>query len=261
MERTFPAKNAVLVANTANTISWTAADFTPRFYESIIKRRVSARFTCTTTTPNSVNVGVKYTTLSKDYQIAERQTLFIIPPNSSVEITPATIPALGLLYENIVSITANLISAGAGTVTISLIIDDEPPPLTTDPGEKIGLDAKFNLDYLTQNTVVNANILAGTTQTLFTYTVPAGKRFILDLLTGYMPPTPSYPEYLEWRAYLPFPSLTMVYKSKTDEGYTFIALQNSGYIFNAGDLLQVDVVNFDTTAYFVRSFMLGREIF
>lgn len=261
MERTFPEKSVTLIANTAATITWGAPDFGPRFYESIIKRNVALRFTCTSTTANSVNVGVQYTTLTKTYQIAERQTLFVIPPNKSIEITAATIPALALLYENITSITVNLISASSGIVTISLIIDDEPPPLTTDPGDKIGLDAKLNLDYITINIPTNSNIIAGTTTTLFTYLVPPGKRFILDLLTGYLPPTPSYPEYLQMRFYLPDPSLSMIFMSKTAEGYTFTALQNSGYIFNAGDLIKVDCINFDTTAWFVRTFMIGREIY
>ncbi len=261
MERTFPIKTLVLAANTAGTMSWGATDIGPRFSESIIKRNVSIRFTCSNSGVSSVNVGMRYDTITKTYQVAERQTLFVIPAGKSIEITPATKPALGFLNDWIINIYLDMISASAATVTISMIVDDEPPTLTADPGELIGLDQRLNVDYLTINQVANQICNAGTNNNLISYTVPTGKRFQLDLLSGYIPPTPSFPELITWSALLPSPGISIYHTSFTEIGNSFIALQNSGYIFNAGDIISVDVFNADTTAYAVRAFMIGRELY
>jgi hypothetical protein len=261
MERTFPTKTLVLAANTQGTMSWGPTDFGPRFNESIIKKNVSIRFTCTNSGVSSVNVGMRYDTITKTYQVAERQTLFVIPAGKSIEITPATKPALGFLNDWILAIYLDMISASAANVQVAMIIDDEPPTLTADPGELIGLDQRLNSDYLTVNMPANQICNGGTNSTLVNYTVPSGKRFILDLLTGYIPPTPSFPELITWTAYLPVPNLSVFHTSFTEIGNSFIALQNSGYIFSAGEQIKVDAFNADTTAYTVAAFMIGREIY
>lgn len=266
MERQLVQKSATLVANTANTISWTAPDFNRAFSESIIKKQVSVRFTCSSTCANSVNVGVRYSTLTKTYQISERQTLFVIPPNGSVEITPSSKPALGLLYDWITSISLDLLSASGGVVTVVCIVDDEPPPLSADPGELIGLDSKSNQDYITivsgATDVVAAN---GGTASHVLYTCPSGKRFIIDYLSVVLDPTPSYPGTLlaRWSIFLTSigTAIAAPIYSYTDEHVIYVVPSISGIILAATGHIDIDVLNNSGTARSYEAELYGREVY
>lgn len=259
MEHIFPPKTIALAANTTGTITWNAPDIAERFPQSIIKRPVAIRFSCTTTTANSVYCGVRYSTLTKDYLVAERKTLFFIPANGTTEVTPASKPALGLLNEGIVSLAVDCIAPAPGNVTISLIIDDDPPPLSSDPGELIGLDSRSNQDYILQNQNTTFNLIAGAGGVvLLTFPVPADKRFIVDMMGVTIPPTPSFPGLVRVR----FRAVGTIYyaRSFTDR-YNEAYLSTLARVVDGGTNVELLGDNTDTTAYDLDVVLFGREIF
>lgn len=259
MEHIFPQKSIVLVANTQGTINWTAPDISERFAESIIKRPVAVRFSLSTTCTNSVYCGVRYSTLTKDYQVAERKTLFFIPAGGTTEITPASKPALGLLNAGIVSLSLDLISAAPGSVVVSLIIDDDPPPLSSDPGELIGLDSRSSSDYLLQNQNTTFNLAAGAVGTsMLSILIAGNKRFLLDMIGATIPPTPSYPGLIRVRFVI---SGTTYYARSRDDQYNEAYLANYVHTIDAGTLVSILGDNADTTAYDIDVVLFGREIF
>lgn len=259
MEHIFPPKSVALTANLESTITWNASDIAERFAESIIKRPVAIRFSCRTTTPNSVYCGVRYSTLTKDYLVAERKTLFFIPASGTTEVTSASKPALGLLQEGIVSLALDAIAAASGSITISLIIDDEPPPLSSDPGELIGLDNRSSVDYVLQNQNTTFNLGAGTAGvSLLAFTVPVGKRFIIDAMGGCIPPTPSFPGLIRLR----FRATGTIYTARSDaEKYKEAYLLNIARPIAEATTVEILGDNSDTTAYDIDVTLFGREIF
>jgi hypothetical protein len=192
MEHILPIKSVAQVLNTTVTLTWSAVDFGRAFPESIIKHTVSMRLSCTTTATQAVNVGVRYSTATKDYRVAERKTIAQIPASGSVEITPAGVAALGLLNEYIISITVELTAASTGTTTVTLIIDDDPPPLSNDAGEFRGLDAINAFDYIPFQNGVTGQMPLGATGPTLLYAVPSGKRAYLDIMFALIAPTPSF---------------------------------------------------------------------
>lgn len=260
MERTFPPKTIVLVPNTQGTIQWGAPDFSPRFNESIIKKNVSIRFTCSNSAGNAVYCGVRYDTLTKTYQVAERKSLFLIPPNSSVEVTPASKPALGFLNEYITNIYLDCITPVASTVTASIIIDDDPPGLSADPGALLGLDNKLVSDYVSVHTFGGVVVPALGSVNIFNYLVPPGRRFFLDVITISMPPTPSYPGLLQLQTILAG-NFSLFVNSRTDAFVDMVPFQTLSYPFAEGDQINITAFNTDTAAYTVNCSILGREVY
>jgi len=262
MEHIFPPKTIALVANTAVTISWLASDIARQFPESIIKKSVAIRFSCSTTAGNAVYCGVRYSTLTKDYQVAERKTLFVIPPNGSTEVTPSSKPALGLLNTDIVSISLDLTAPVTGNVTVSLIIDDDPPPLSSDPGELIGLDAQLTQDYIMRVEQGAFNALGSAT--IATYTVPAGKRFFLDTVYINAGPTPSFPGDLVVTLniiYLVLGTFPYILYSESERWNTMI-LGPFDTPIPTGSTIRIDVVNNNpANPYIANGNFSGREVF
>jgi len=262
-ERIFEPRSVVLVANTAQTITWSVNDFAKYWSggDGVIYGNVSVRFRVQNATPNVVFLALNYNTRYGNIPFNERKNIASVTANTTVELSKATVPTIGALKDAIQLIQLTLIGAQAGTVTVTLIISDTDELSASASPLDNSASASADLGYLTINQVANQVCNAGTNNTLIAYTVPAGKRFILDLLTGYLEPTPSFPELLQWSAYLPSPSISIYYTSLDTEGNSFTALQNSGYIFTGGDTIQVDVFNSDTTAHLARAFMIGREVF
>lgn len=262
MERILPLKTIALSANATVTLSWDANDFLRVLPESIIKQTVAIRLTCSTTATNAVYVGVRYQTLDKTYQLAERQTIGYIPPAGSVELTPASVPAMAKLFPYITIIYVDLTSPVTGNVSISLIIDDKPPPLTGIM-PFAGLDQKFESTY-TQIALNNsASITASTlAQVMLTYTVPTPKRAYIDLVTMTLVPTPTWPGLLQAFLIISGVSYYTLYSSKTEPKE--LALSGLQYVLAAGDQIQIRLTNIDTTAYAVDLnyfSILGREVF
>jgi len=258
-EHIFPPKTIALIANTAVTITWVASDIARQFPESIIKRPVAVRFSCSTTAANSVYCGVRYSTLTKDYLVAERKTLFFIPASGSTEVTPSSKPALGLLNTDIVSISLDLTAPVPGNVTVSLIVDDDPPPLSSDPGEFIGLDSRSSADYLLQNQNTTFNLVAGAVGTsMLAILATAGKRFIIDMLGATIPPTPSFPGLIRVRFVVVG---TIYYARSAADRYVEAYLSNIDRIIDGGTLVSILGDNADTTAYDIDVVLFGREIF
>jgi len=259
MEHIFPQKTIALIANVAGTINWTAPDISERFAESIIKRPVAIRFSLSTTAPNTVYCGVRYSTLTKDYLVAERKTLFFIPANGTTEVTPASKPALGLLKEGIVSLSLDMTAPANGSVTVSLIIDDDPPPLSSDPGEFIGLDSRSSADYLLQNQNTTFNLAAGAVGTsMLSILATGGKRFIVDMIGATLPPTPSFPGLIRVRFVIVG---TIYYARSAADRYNEAYLANISRIIDGGTLISILGDNADVTAYDIDVVLFGREIF
>lgn len=246
------------------SLVWSGNDFITAFAQSIIKKTVALRFTCSNTGVNSVNVGVRYQTLNKSYQVAERQTLFVIPPNGSVEITPASKPWLGLLDPNIISITVDLTAASASTVSVSLTIDDEPPPLSSDPGQFIGLDTRLNDDYIPFAFNSFTGIAIGV-NVFNILTVPAGsatKRFFLDFITFTLPPTPVNPGLVQLTLTIAIGGMGTVtrYFSKQYDYYSDIFPQISTPM-QTGDTIVATATNNSGVAKEFFLTVFGRETF
>ena len=262
-EHQFAQKTVTIVAGITSTVSWTGPDIVQRFPESIIKASlVAIRFSCSTTAGNAVNCGVRYSTLSKDYRVSERETLFQIPANGGVEVTPATKPALGQMDGNITSISVDLKSLASGNVTIVLIVDDEPPPLSSDPGALIGLDAKTAVDYLTIISTLEVSVFPGVSGYLI-YFVPAGQRFILDNAVINLQPTPSYPSLARISLVAtisgtPYPIL--VVDSQTEEAAT-LNFTGGFTTFQAGDSVGFQVTNNSTSNVDAVIGYIGRQLF
>lgn len=259
MEHIFPPKTIALVANTTVTISWSGPDIGARFNESVIKKAVSIRFSCSTTAANSVNCGVRYSTFTKDYLVAERRTLFFIPPNGTAEITPASKPALGLLNADIVSFFLDLTSPVTGNATVTLIVDDNPPPLSSEAGELIGLDAKFATDYISRTFVNTTTFNPGTSNTAFVYTIPAGKRAEIISVDIEIDPTPSFPGdvFIDFR----INSVIIArWRSKTDQ-WVNGTIVNTGIVTDVAATVDVVVTNNWITAITPHVNVLVREIF
>lgn len=263
MEHIFPAKTVAHVLNTTVTLSWGAVDIAQRFPESIIKVPVAMRLSCSTTATQAVYVGIRYETATKSYRVAERQTVSLIPPNGSVEITPASVAALGLLNEWITSITVELTSASIGNSTVTLIIDDDPPPLSNDPGDRFGLDASLTDDALIISNFGSATLASGTfNNTTLWYQVPAGKRFYIDLLAINIGPTGSYPADFQVSLAIDINAInTLVVLFSETERYTQTFLPPISTALVAGDRIRTIVDNFSASNVNWRFSLIGREVF
>lgn len=264
MEKALQQKQIALVANSTVSLTWAGADFQRAFPESIIRKQIALRLTCfSTSVQNGVFVGVSYTTLTKTYQLAERLTIGTIPAGGSVELTAASIPALGRLFENIISITVTLTAPVTGTVTVIPIIDDEPPPLAADLGERIGLDAG-----IVENAIIIANngtgnITSGSLGVTNTwYTVPAGKRFYIDTIFVAIGPTASFPADMTVSVIVRINGVdtTIALHSNSETvSETFIPPVSTALI--GGDRIQtfIDNVSGSTVTYWFS--LIGREVF
>jgi hypothetical protein len=264
MEHIFPPQTVALGANVQSTIVWNSADIARLFPESIIRKPVSLRFSCITTSANAVNCGVRYSTLTKEYLLAERKTLFIIPPNTSTEITPASKPALGLLEPDITSFSLDLVTpTGGGSATVILVVNDEPPPLSSEAGELIGLDARFSEDYILIRVGDSRAVNGGATQSFTLYTVPAGKRFYLDYFYVIVPATPSFPDtcYVQVNMSISGGTISIPTFSRVDRSNALFVLQNFTLPFGAGDFINVSDVNTDTTIATFVCALVGREVY
>lgn len=264
MEHILPAKAVSQVLNTTVTLTWGATDFARAFPESIIKKSVAMRLSCSTTATQAVYIGVRYSTATKDYRVAERKTIAQIPASGSVEVTPSSVAALGLLNEWIISITVELTAASTGTTTVTLIIDDDPPPLSSNPGEFRGLDAIAADDYQIISFSSSASLGPGSFSTVTLYTVPAGKRAVLDDLYAEIYPTPSYPAlaYIELQIY--DATAVLIYIRRVFSGteqVNSIDIMSFPVALLAGYAIKRAFVNNDTTNATVFVNLLGREIF
>lgn len=264
MEHILPPKVAAQVVNTTVTLTWGAVEFGRAFSESIIKYPVAMRLSCSTTATQAVYIGVRYSTATKDYRVAERKTIAQIPANGSVEITPSGVAALGLLHEYITSITVELTAASTGSTTVTLIIDDEPPPLSNDAGEFRGLDAVSANDYISIYGSDILTLVGGGVASTTLYTVPAQKRFMLDFVYLSVQITPSYPELYICNLAIINLALNDVFsfyaRSDIENGVT---VKESAFpmVFPAGYAVVSRQTNFDTTMHTGTVLFCGREIF
>jgi hypothetical protein len=261
-EHILPSKTVALVAGVTSLLTWSGAEFQQAFPESIIKQPVAMRLSCSTTTVNSVNIGVRYETASKSYRVAERQTIATIPAGGSVEITPSSVAPLGLLYEYITSITVELTCLSAGSATVVLILDDDPPPLSNLPGEPIGLDARSNLDYnLIQLSGVRT--VAPGVDPFTIYTVPGGVRFYLDMLAFNLDITPSYPSVFSGQVQITrnFVTSSLPAAYSGCEHVVQYALPTFTQPLGTGDSIRIQWVNAAGAALNSEYAMYGREVF
>lgn len=248
----------------SGALTWSGPDFAPRFNESIIKRSISLRLTCTSNiTLYGVYVGVRYATLTKEYQVAERKTIGYVPPGGSVELSAASIPALAALNSDITSITVELTSQISGVVTVSLNIDDDTPPLTG-VLEYTGLDARFAEDFvpIVRSGLVQVN--AGTfSQILRQYTVPTGKRCYIALITTTMEPTGSYPGTCNVTLQFTISGITasMHDYSRTDQYVTTQFVTDNIPTLTENDTIIIAAQNLDTTNHFFEYTLIGKEVF
>jgi hypothetical protein len=265
-EHILPVKTATLVAGVTSTLTWSGVEFAKAFFESIIKyERIAIRFSCTSTVNAAVNCGVRYSTLSKDYLVSERKTLFQIPIAGSAEITPASKPALGQMNSHITSISVDCTSLAAGTVTIILIVDDDPPPLSSDPGELIGLDARAGEDYLlfAVNSVLTIN--PGATQAGSAYTPPAGRRGVVLTAICRLDTTPSFPKLMDalLNVSITGPANDLVYAllhSETENDAIFIT-QNPNIIVQDSNQIFWSVTNNDVGVRTANTYLVIKESF
>lgn len=262
-EKALQQKSTALIVNGTVTLTWSGADFQQAFFESIIKKPIALRLSASTTAVgNGVFIGVSYITQSKVYQLAERLTIGTIPAQGSVELTAASIPAMGRLFENIVSITVSFTSPIGGTVTATPIIDDEPPPLSADLGERIGLDAAVAVNNIPVTAFISTTVLSGVNTGLVPlYTVPASKRFYSSLIYISIGPTPSYPgdfllEIFQTINY----NIPFRFKSKMD-CFNEMFVQSITIPLLAGDMVAYRGTNSSASGVAISIVLIGSEVF
>lgn len=263
-EKALQQQTTALVANSTVSLTWTGNDFQRAFSESVIKKPIALRLTASTTAVgNGVFIGVSYTTLSKTYQLAERLTIGTIPAGGSVELTAASIPAMGRLFQDIVSITITFTSPVGGNVSATLIVDDDPPPLSADLGERVGLDAAVSENAVIISAFGNPFIPSGTIgNALLWYTVPVGKRLYIDLLSVSIEATGSYPA--DGRVLL---QLTIagvpcyVYLFSETERWPTTFLPPIAAALVEGDSISTLEYNYSATGIYYSFSFIGREVF
>lgn len=262
-EKLLATKTINLAANTLGTLTWTGNDFLKALPESVIKQRIAVRFSCSTTSTHPVNAGVRYTALNKQYLVAERKTLFVIPASGSVEITPASKPALSYFADWIQSIDLDLTSPVACAVTAVLGIEDAPE-LSADPGPYAGLDVGLVQDYIPIKLFGSSAIAGGAN--VVNYTVPAGKRFFIDYAGWDCPPSPANPGRYQMSIQLTYsggPPIFILRQSRTDRFFAENILTNFNMPMLQGDNILMRVTNdiAITGGFTVSGTLIGREVF
>lgn len=180
MQRQFAQKTATLIANTQSIVQWGAAEFSSTLGQdqAVPNFPFSVSFQIANNTPQVLYVGVSYQTRYNSYNLADRRAIAAIPANSTLNITPPSVPGLASIGPDVTDITMTLISAAAGDVTVLLIVDE---PQSTNAGGTqsfFGLDQRSILDY-TLIPLRVSNSIAGGGNISTGYTVNANKRLFV----------------------------------------------------------------------------------
>lgn len=258
---TFEPKTVTLVANTAQTITWSTPEFYKHLVEAPIMRPVSVRFKVTNNTTNVVYLSLSYETLDYSVPLQERKSLAGVAASTTLELSKATVPAIGALLSGIQSISISLIGAVAGTVSVVLVIDRLDELTASGNMSAIGQDSPTTDGYLQVSQFSNQICNASSNNTLVDYTVPAGKRFYLDYVAGSIPPVGSFSGVVTWTLYMPDPTIMYIAYNQLENDFSFVAVQAMPFIFSAGQRIHVDAFNGHVSALIVAASLFGREVF
>jgi hypothetical protein len=258
----FQPKTITLVANVAQSIVWGIPEFYQHYGKGIIDTEVSVRFKVQNNTSNVIYLSLSYQTLEYSVPLQERQALAGVQAGQFVELSKATVPAIGKLQHQIQSITLTVIGAAAGSVQVSLVIDRlDELAASGGTGDLIGSSTIITDGYVSIAQFGNQVCNAASNNTIVDYTVPAGKRFYLDYISGSIPPVGAYPNVVTWTLYMPSPTIMFLTGNQCEIVHAFVPVQSLNYVFTAGNRIHVDVFNGSTAAIVAAASLFGREIF
>lgn len=176
-------QSITLVANVAQDIVWTGAHFTASVGHAVIRKPFYAAVEVQNTTAQVCYVTMRYQTEIGAVAVLGGARIGSIGAGQT-----ATIPIQTQIGPDVQSITVSVQSQAAGVVRVSLVLDERAPAKT---GELIGPSEIQAQDYIPiQFFGSPTNILPNGT-VMFLYTVPAGKRAIVDVYSAYLFPVPN----------------------------------------------------------------------
>jgi hypothetical protein len=263
-ERVFEPKTVVLVANVAQSITWGVADFFKFWGDGIVYGNVSVRIRVENTAANAVLLSLNYKTRYAVIPFNERKNIASVVANATIELSKATVPTIGALKDAIESITLTLICGVAGTVRVTLIISDTDE-LAASGGNALedgSSAASLESGYIVVGGSAGGSFVPGVTSATM-YTVPAGKRFVLDTYALNIEPSPSYPGLVQViaRVFVAAINSDVYVYSRDDQYVTLLPFQGITTPLESGDSVRYIVTNSDATNHTVLFNFMGREIF
>lgn len=182
------SKTVLLAANVPATVRYGGAEFTRGYGEAVVQQPISLALSIANGTSSVVYLGLSYTTRTQTYRLLERQSLSGVNAGITQLISARSVPALAMLEAGVTEVAIELISASGGSVTVQLMLEEQPGATQTLP--PLGLDVQVQQEFQPFRASASPLLPAGADITATLYQVPAGKRALLTTLFVEVPPTP-----------------------------------------------------------------------
>lgn len=179
-------KNITLAANVPASIVWNGADFQAAHGSGIIQVPIGIRLTVQNDTLQTVYIGLSYKTLTNEYVIVDAKSRIGVQRGTTQSFGANSLGSMGLLERDLTQLTATLISAAPGNVTLTLELTSPNQGGTSSDAQRIGADLS-NIDDFVMGSVYGTGLIyAAVSPIINSYVVPSGKRWKLhDLMIGF----------------------------------------------------------------------------
>lgn len=179
-------KSITLSANIASNIDWGGSDFQVAHGSAIIQVPIGIRLTVKNDTLQTVYIGLSYKTITNDYVIVDNKSKIGVQRRTTQTFGPNSLGGMGMLEKDLTQLTATLISAAPGNVTLTLELTSPNLNGSSSNEQKIGQDVSNVSDFITRYLADAGVINSSISPIIDTFTVPSGKRWHLhDLMVKF----------------------------------------------------------------------------